>query len=339
MFSTWWLSNLALAGSVFATTLTGDLYEFNTRNMSSTYRAGGMGIGGYTGVAYDPDQNNVWVLTESPPVDALFRIDATTWSVNYAGYQGVFQHSLAYDPVARMLVTVGDYGVMSLSPFGPYVSLSQTGFRTSSADWFDDGGSIVSIDSNTGTYYAIDPPSAPRALNPWHIPAGMNVLGMAYDKDTKTFWVFNNTGGVDVIEPEGFTAVAVMNAASGYDGAGGSIDDVPNQTPELIISSLACPNAGPALVTVVDATPGGHVQFGSSLQTGNHRIRRGGCAGTNLGLSNPTPRYDLVANSYGIASTRVNFSAAACGTLKIQAVDMDTCLATSVQPVGYAILP
>lgn len=334
-----WMVSWAWAGSVFATTLTGDLYEFNTRTMGSTYRAGGMGIGGYTGVAYDPDQNNVWVLTESPPVDALFRVDGTTWSVNYAGYQGVFQDSLAYDPVAMALVSVGNSGVMALSPFRPYVPLSQTGLQTSSADWFDDGGYIASIDSNTGFYYAIQPPAAPRVLNPWHAPYRINVIGMAYDKDTKTFWVFDNTGGVAVMEPEGFTAVAVMNAASGYDGAGGSIDDVPNQTPELIISSLACPNAGPALVTVVDATPGGHVQFGSSLQTGNHRIRRGGCVGTNLGLSNPTPRYDLVANSYGIASTRVNFTAAACGNLKIQAVDMDTCLPTSVQPVGYAFLP
>lgn len=90
---------------------------------------------------------------------------------------------------------------------------------------------------------------------------------------------------------------------------------------------------------MVDATPGGHVQFGSSLQAGNHRIRNGTCAGTSLGLRNPTPRYDLVANSYGIASTVVNFSAAACGNLKIQAVDMDTCLATSVRPVDYTFLP
>ena len=338
MFILFWVWSQALAGSVFATTLTGDLYEFDTRSLVSTYRVGGMGIGGYSGVAYDPYQNDVWVITESPPIDALFRIDGTTWNLTYEGYQGVFQHALAFDPRSRSLVTVGDYGVMSLSAFAPFVSLSTTGLRTSNADWFDDGGYIVSMESATGYFYAIEPPAPPRLLNPWHNPHRENTSGMAYDSDTKTFWVFT-TGGAVVYEPENFSVVASINGYSDYDGAGGSIDGVANQTPALIISSLSCPNAGLAYVTVVDATPGGLVRFGSGLQAGNQRVRSGSCAGASLGLRNPTIRYDLVANSYGIASTLVSFSAAACGNLKIQAMDMDTCLATPVQPVGGFFLP
>ncbi len=328
----------ALAGSIFTTDLSGNLYEVNTRQLSSSFRAGGMGIGGYTGVAYDPNSDSVWVLTHDYQIDALFRVDRAGWLVNYAGSPGVFQDSLAFDATGQELVSVGRYGVLSVAPYSPFGYISTVPFMTSGADWFDEGGFIVARDSSDGNFYAIDPPRPNRLLSPLRISAAINTNGLAYDSDTKTFWMFY-AGGVTVYEPEGFSPIALIPALSSYDGAGGSIDDVPNQTPELIISSLACPNAGPALVTVVDATPGGHVQFGSSLQAGNHRIRGGSCAGTNLGLRNPTARYDLVANSYGIASTRVNFTAAACGNLKIQAVDMDTCLATSVQPVDYVVLP
>ena len=209
-----------------------------------------------------------------------------------------------------------------------------TGVESNASDWFDDGGFIVAMESTTGDFWEIAPPSAPVRLWANPNPSVRQPAGLAYDSDTRTFWLAAN-GGIDVLDPESFLSVANIYSNRRFDAAAGSVDDVPNQAPELLVSGF-CP--GPMHATVVDATPGGHVQFGSSPRRGVKVIGGGACAGTRLDLRNPTPRLDLVANSYGIASTMFQATAQMCGQL-MQAVDLDTCLPTSVRVVDVIYLP
>ena len=118
------------------------------------------------------------------------------------------------------------------------------------------------------------------------------------------------------------------------DGAGGSIDTVPAQTPELLVTG-DCP--GTMYITAVDATPGGHVQIGSSAAPGTRTLTGGPCAGAHLDLRRPAFRADLVANSYGIASTTLQATAPMCGNVLVQALDVGTCMTTSVRTVDWAV--
>jgi hypothetical protein len=149
--------------------------------------------------------------------------------------------------------------------------------------------------------------------------------------------LFFTVGAYWLIEPESFSVVGFVMMDRFMDGAAGSIDDVPAQTPELLVTG-SC--TGTMYVTVVDATPGGHVVIGSSARRGRKTVASGPCAGAQLDLRSPTPRYDLVANSYGIASTTVAGTPGMCGGAQLlQAMDVDTCLVTTVKPMQTAFFP
>jgi hypothetical protein len=151
---------------------------------------------------------------------------------------------------------------------------------------------------------------------------------MAYDSDTHVLWLFENYN-IWAIDPTTWSVVARIPDRGPMDGAAGSIDDVPAQTPELLVTG-SCP--GDVYVTVADATPGGRVLIGSAATAGARTLRSGACAGTQLGLQNPTPRFDLVANSYGIASTRVTTTPNMCGRpIVFQGLDVATCTPTGVE--------
>ena len=139
------------------------------------------------------------------------------------------------------------------------------------------------------------------------------------------------------VESESFRVVARVPTIGEYpDGGAGSIDDVPLQTPELLVSGY-CP--GTVYITAVDASPGGHVWIASGTVTGPRAVTSGACSGTMAGLRNPRPRFDLVANGVGVASTTIRATAQMCGRLQFQAIDADTCMATSVRSVPGTWVP
>ena len=334
----WYLVNAALAGTVFHTDLGGALYELDTRSLASTTRiAGGLGVGGLTGLAYDPHLNQLWLHASAAPVDSLVRIDVGSWSTQFMGAEQVFDSALAFDPVQRMLVGVSMWGIVSLSGVRPYVPLANPGFDSYNADWFDDGGFIVARDTATSAFYGLAPPATPWLLAQPGRAYRASPSGLAYDKDNRLFWEFGR-GYVVGMDPESFEGVVGIVSMTDFDGAAGSIDDVPGQAPEMYVTP-SCPGGGLAQVTVVDATPGGRVQIGSGATLGSHPIRSGVCVGSTLGLRNPVSRGELVANSYGIATTTVTLAAGACGAMKIQAIDLDSCLVTPVRTVEGLVLP
>ena len=325
----------ALAGTVFHVGEGGLVYSFDTRTMVSTPLIYGGPDVYQAGLAYDRADNALWLYGPWNPyiqnaVYYYIDLDAMTsvWAPSVWGAD-----ALAFDPLLGEVVSVKQSGFRTVS--GAYLG---PGLDTFGADWFDDGGFVVAINNADGGFYDVSTPGGPTYLG-GPLSRISSPLGLAYDADTKMFLAFSSNGGVDLIEPETFAHIGSFAFATFVpNGAAGSMDNVPQQTPALIVSApLGCP--GPATVTVVDATPGGHVQVGSSTRLGRSTVRGGACAGTRLGLQRPTPRLDLVANSYGIAWTTFDAPAWMCGNLHVQAVDMDSCLATEVGTIETVVLP
>lgn len=322
----------AFAGDVFfVETSGGAIMRFDGRDFSSSVEAWTRFQTMNPGLAVDASANTIWVY--SPDFfDTLQSLDLSTSRWTDWGPQSIRSQALAFDPLASQLV---GFGSSSPGMFGfPGANMLQSpGFRIYGADWFDDGGYIVAPDHQTGDFYGILANQNPMFLasGPGEIFAPTGPLGLAYDNDTRLFWHFHwGTGDVWMLEPETFSIVGHLFTPLNLDGAAGSFDTVPNQTPDLLFTGQ-CP--GTAWVTIVDATPGGRVLVGSSTLLGAHTVVNGACAGAQLGLSNPRPRLDLVANSYGIASRRVEVTnPALCARFEhLQAIDVDTCLVTDVE--------
>ena len=185
-----------------------------------------------------------------------------------------------------------------------------------------------------------------RVEEVFHIVLGVCLLGIAiaalYFSVARVFETspFFPTGMIQSINDILFIIIILeilRTVVARYtDGAGGSIDNVPAQTPELLVTG-DCP--GTMYITAVDATPGGHVQIGSSALPGTRTVTGGPCAGVHLDLRRPAFRADLVANSYGIASTTIQATAPMCGALAIQALDVGSCQTTSVRYVPDPVVP
>ena len=63
------------------------------------------------------------------------------------------------------------------------------------------------------------------------------------------------------------------------------------------------------------------MRIASATRRGSRTIPGGLCGGQRSALGNPTPRFDLIASSAGIASTRVTATAGMCGQVALQALD------------------
>ncbi len=336
-------------GQAFAGTMffmhNGGVYRFDGRNLGESSIATVYFNSQSPGAAYDPRDNTLWVL-DPEYTDDLVSIDLTTLQQTRHGPSGLPSPlGLSYDRNLNQLFAVGLlYGHLpnlfgGVWTYPGWTFLTDPGVGFSSADWFDQGGYTVAVDNTTGDFYAIESSGLVRFLAPgppeFDLPD--NGAGLAYDSDTKLFWWSNHlTGGqLWMVEPENFTVVGRVFLPYDTDGGAGSIDTVPAQTPVLYVTG-DCP--GYMWVTVADATPGGHVVVGSDTRRGNRRVANGACAGTTTGLRRPVQRFDLVANSYGIASTVFHPTPQQCGNVLLQAMDVDTCLTTQVQ-VADMILP
>jgi hypothetical protein len=334
-----WIS-ASLAGDVFVVSQANAVNRINARNLS-TDLVGGIWFdqftGGnwvrtpadlqYIGGSFDPRRDEFIIFDSS--YGSKFTIDIVSGNFVTSNLSIITQ-ALAFDPVTQRTIAFGYYNQSNAWDLSTGISLFDPGIMLSSADWFDDGGYIVGRELNTGDFYRVEAgmtimlaPSPPIA-HPSYFG------GLAYDRDTRLFWWFGPTiETVLLIEPQTWSVVGALYADL-VDGAGGSIDTVLPQTPELLVTG-ACP--GTVYLTVVDATPGQHVQFASGTTPGTRTVRRGPCAGVQGDLQNPTPRFDLIANDYGIASTTIQATAPMCGAGLVQAIDVATCLTTSVRTI------
>jgi hypothetical protein len=159
------------------------------------------------------------------------------------------------------------------------------------------------------------------------------VVSVAWDGDTKLIWVFSNENqqpSAIALEPERNGVVAVVWRPMPATSATGYLDTTPTQTPELLVTG-ECP--GTVYITVVDGTPAGRATVVSGTVDGTSVSPSGPCAGTTSGLADPRRQASLRVNSYGIASTTFEATPDQCGLMKMQAVDVATCLTTAVRTV------
>jgi hypothetical protein len=163
------------------------------------------------------------------------------------------------------------------------------------------------------------------------------VVFVAWDGDTKLIWVFGNDNYTPIVlalAPDSGQVVAELldtdfgNVGTGY------LDTTPAQTPELLVTGQ-CP--GTVYVTVVDGTPGGRATVASGTMDGVSVSPSGPCAGTESHIADPRRQSNLRVSSYGIASTTFQSTPDQCGTMKLQAVDLATCLTTAVRTVPATV--
>ncbi len=94
--------------------------------------------------------------------------------------------------------------------------------------------------------------------------------------------------------------------------------------------SGACP--GSISLSLTNATPDGLVAFGWGATEGSVTLPPGRCAGTEIGLADPSPLGALTANQAGEISLDQVVNAGACGLL-LQALDVTTCGPSNVAGV------
>jgi hypothetical protein len=243
--------------------------------------------------------------------------------------------ALSYDPIRSAPVLFETFTGARIFDATHGIVVQDTGIAyIDAADWFPPGGFHIVLGRDG--FFAVDGINTPTLLatNPPELLPPRSGE-MAFDYDTGLIWLFGS-GKVWAVDPVSWTVVAEIPDMGFIEGGAGSIDDVPAQTPELLVSG-ECP--GTVYVTAVDATPGEHVLVGSSTRAGLTTVRGGACAGAQLDLASPRLRVDLVANSAGIAATRLQATPGMCDRLMLQALDVDTCLPTSVGTVPAARVP
>ena len=283
-------------------------------------------------MAFDPGLRRLWIFqhNDSPWNDKIGWINVDTRQ-EYCPYynNSTFATSLSFDPWLNTPVgfeTLTGSGMWDLFNLR---LIQDTGIVYAlAADWYDPGDYHLVLGADG--FFAVDGVTAPTFLSA--LPAEITRPWdgeMAWDNDTRLLWLFEN-GFAWAIDPTNWAVVAELANFGPAEGGAGSIDDVPNQTPELLVSGV-CP--GTVYVTAVDATPGGHVRIASGTRRGVTSVPSGNCQGAPVGLANPRARVDLVANSAGIAATRIQATPGMCGQVLLQALDVDSCLTTSVGTV------
>jgi hypothetical protein len=280
------------------------------------------------------------VVGESLFWPMVFEIDPDTLNVVDIGPPfdlGV--RGLGWDPLTNTAIGVG-----YISHEGVYIGQESAlayplTWGAKAADWYAPGNFLVATDLTVGMLHAIDLQGNDTVLGPWPFSySSGNFSAAAYDDDTKITWFFDTVGyyrptvGLDI---ESLRVVALGPFLSGH-AAAGWIDDVPDQTPHLYVTGT-CP--GTMYITVVDATPGGQVLFGTSNRLRTTQVPSGPCAGTPIALRSPTPQVTLTAGPTGIASQEIQAPAGMCGRTLIQAIDLDTCLTTAVETVRNTWAP
>jgi len=130
-------------------------------------------------------------------------------------------------------------------------------------------------------------------------------------------------------------SVAIVGAHYDGDNGAGSgsayLFDVEGGTPVLTLEfSGDCPGQG--AFTVTNATPGAKVAlvygFGDGPTTIANTLP---CAGTVLDVGNPNLANRITrADANGVADLNTNLPAAACGRVRVQALDLSSCETSDV---------
>jgi hypothetical protein len=332
----------AYAGSVFYLDIDrGDIQTFNTRTLENQFLSRAPWcIGTYApGMAFDAARGELWIYASDYTYGlgdsyAYHRMsDNFQYCISDSGFFAT-SSSLSFDQNQNIVVAFSSVGT-TMSEVPGDIFIQNTGIEYNlAADWYEPGGYHIVL-ARDG-FFAVDGVTTPTLLSPWPPDIIQPWSGeMAWDSDTRLLWLFEY-GVVWAVDPTTWDVVALIGNMGHIDGGAGSIDTTPDPTPELLVSGL-CP--GTVYVTAVDVQPGSEVLVASATRLGTTRAPQGPCAGTAMGLANPRLRTSMIANSAGIATTRIQATQGMCGRLQLQAVEVDTCTPTSVRTVPATLVP
>lgn len=150
---------------------------------------------------------------------------------------------------------------------------------------------------------------------------GGDLIGMEGTFDEVHLASYYTAATRDLHNPNEYNAIAIDNLA--YAGDSG---------PSLVLEG-SCP--GEITATSSGNTPGGNVAFVYAFGEGNQRIPMGfPCAGTELGLNATAVLGGTVrADGSGVAAFSGRVPAGACNRVFVQALDIETCLTSNVEPL------
>lgn len=274
----------------------------------------------------------------------IWNINIQSGTIRGGGNVAIYESSaLAYDPVRGEFIAFGGYGTPGVYPIvGPMLSPGPVS-GVNGAEWDPLKAGFLVVDGRTD-FYRITSYGAPvfERSEPPEITAaalGGHTLpsGLAYDPDTKVMWYLTQNDGIWGLDPLTLDVIAQVPRPSRPNLQGAAalqVDPTPGPDPELLVTGV-CP--GTVYITAVDAKPGGEVSLVSGTRLGSRAAPAGPCQGTTVNLANPIGRTALTASSQGIAATRVRATRGMCGRTLIQAVDMDTCLTTSVGTIPATV--
>ena len=305
------------------------LFEINLASGAAT-NLGGIGFGDAEGLAWVEDtlyaiggtEAELWDIT-SPPgtlvgntgarngLDAGLDVDPTTGRLY--NFQGNIDGSFLYEinPSTGAASLIGTNSV-----FGDGLAINCDGMAYTADFIFDDA--LFSVDLGTG---------AATRVGPLNIGNVSLQCGLAFANGTlyaitsdSRLWTINTSTGQA-------TQVATVSGSTGFEGFATKQECGPNLR---LAFSGNCPGTG--TFDVVGATPNGNVALVYGFGDGPTTIPSTfPCAGTVLNVGNPNLDNRVIrADANGNATFSTFIPAAACGAVKVQALDLGTCAVSNV---------
>jgi hypothetical protein len=331
------LSEIAAGGTLFYIDA-GEPYvqAMDTRSLERTNFASVAGLGlPVAGLAFDGAETFWMHWKQGVPEDLIWLYPPYIFTYEWYQYFGTRTvpydgtNSIVYDPSVDKIVVFAwapPQGIFDL--YG--VRISDSPDYPFGATWEPNLGGFLVVDFY-GALYSIVNYGQPQVVGNIPVDAAEYTFGLSYDRDTSLIWVVTDIRGIFGLDPLTYEQVAWLppGPRSFFGATSQNYDPVPAFEPELLVTG-SCP--GEVFVTAVDHTPGGQVKIFSGTRPGTLVSPPGApCAGASLGIRNPVLRGTLTANSLGLASTKFQAPASMCGSWRFQAVDVSTCMPSSVR--------
>ncbi|HMV65270.1 MAG TPA: hypothetical protein PKA64_00370 [Myxococcota bacterium] len=328
------LSATAEAGTIYTVRADNDtLLAFDTRTHALTV-VGPLGVNFDFGSLEWSATDNTMYMVGGRATPALFRVDLQTGAATLVGAHNQTDiFSLAWDPTTNRL-----YGGQASQAMGLWQIDTRTGAATyignprigmSGADWDPQGRGIVANAIATADFYLIDPTTAASTL----LGSGrvfLNDGGLAYDADTQLFYFFDWSGNIYSFDPAaGYQATLIQSGLPGMDGASAADGAGFHGTMHMGATQGVCP--GPQTFQISGATPGGVVVLMRGGRLGGSRIPAGPCSGTSVPLSSLQVIDRYIAGPMGNVTFHGTSSAQHCGTVRMIALDLDSCDLSNIQ--------
>lgn len=277
--------------------------------------------------AYD-DAAGIFYIVQARPIPSLAAVDVATGQITQIGPLAVSEIFAAdVDPVSGQIMAIQN-STGDLYRIDPQTAattfIANTGIAADGGYWDDARGGLVVNTIAQQAYSLVDPSgrTMPLANN------GAFTDNNDFDLDVANNRIFSMDWSRNWRAFDGTTFGLVNSGQTIYNtDAGAIIDNTPPSRVRIDVLGGACP--GPLWVEVSGLTPGGQVAIARANAAGDYVLRGGVCAGTELGLRNPSLLYQTTVPANGTITVRPTLGAAFCGR-QVQAIDLTTCDVSNV---------